>query len=79
MIKTNILLKWELKSQIIQTSSKFSFYRPSFLISSIRYLSDAVKKNPKVFFDVSANNQPLGRITMELNADIVPKTAGWVN
>ena len=52
------------------------FFRPSIFINSVRYLCTTVKKNPKVFFDVSANNTPLGRITMKLNADIVPKTAG---
>ena len=32
-------------------------------------------KNPTVFFDVSIDQQPAGRITFELRADIVPKTA----
>ena len=32
-------------------------------------------KNPKVFFEVSIDQQPAGRIEFELNADIVPKTA----
>jgi cyclophilin family peptidyl-prolyl cis-trans isomerase len=31
--------------------------------------------NPTCFFDVSANGEKLGRITFELYADVVPKTA----
>jgi len=35
----------------------------------------AANKNPVVFFDIAADNEPLGRVTFELNADVVPKTA----
>ncbi|KAG5504321.1 hypothetical protein JKF63_04766 [Porcisia hertigi] len=33
------------------------------------------KVNPKVFFEISIDNKPAGRIVMELYADTVPKTA----
>ncbi|XP_060795112.1 peptidyl-prolyl cis-trans isomerase F, mitochondrial isoform X1 [Neoarius graeffei] len=31
--------------------------------------------NPLVFLELAADSQPLGRVTLQLNADIVPKTA----
>lgn len=35
----------------------------------------AKETNPVVFFDVCADDEPLGRITMELFSNIVPQTA----
>jgi len=41
-----------------------------------RYYATSKDKMPtRVFFDISADGKPLGRITMELREDIVPKTA----
>ncbi len=31
--------------------------------------------NPRVFFDIEADGAPLGRVVMELAADVVPRTA----
>lgn len=38
-----------------------------------RFSADA--KNPKVFFDISIGGKAAGRVTFDLRADVVPKTA----
>ena len=51
--------------------------RPSFKPSgSARFASRAMSmKNPEVFFDIDISGKPAGRVTFELYADVVPKTA----
>ncbi|XP_037127773.1 peptidylprolyl isomerase Fa isoform X2 [Syngnathus acus] len=44
-------------------------------IATARLLSSGPAENPVVFLDIEADGEPLGRIIIELNADVVPKTA----
>merc|ERR1711976_1141268 len=47
----------------------------SFILQAFVLKNTVNMPNPTVFFDMTADGSPLGRITMELFADVVPKTA----
>ena len=34
-----------------------------------------LRGNPKVFFDIEADGEALGRVVMQIRKDVVPKTA----
>src|SRR5689334_9036776 len=44
-------------------------------LSHLKVENMAAVPNPRVFFDVAIGTKPLGRIEIDLFADIVPKTA----
>ena len=53
-----------------------SALRTAFPSKGMRSLSRAMSsKNPTVFFDLDIGGKPQGRVTFELYADVVPKTA----
>ncbi|KAM9425590.1 peptidyl-prolyl cis-trans isomerase F, mitochondrial isoform 2-T2 [Pholidichthys leucotaenia] len=57
-------------------SSRVKFCSAAFLAARLYSSSPSVtNKNPRVYFDIAADNEPLGRVTFELNAEVVPKTA----
>ncbi|XP_038593585.1 peptidylprolyl isomerase Fa isoform X1 [Micropterus salmoides] len=47
----------------------------SLVVAAARLFSSGPAKNPVVFLDIEADSEPLGRVIIELNADVVPKTA----
>ncbi len=61
------------KSHLTSTTTYLTFF-PT-LPTSCWQTDMAAQPNPVVFFDITLGGEPLGRIKMELFADVVPRTA----
>ncbi|KAM6916149.1 peptidylprolyl isomerase Fa [Xenentodon cancila] len=58
---------------MLQIKKRLRYSSPG--VAVCRLFSSGVAANPVVFLDVEADGEALGRIIIELNADVVPKTA----
>uniref|UniRef100_A0A3P9IZR9 Peptidyl-prolyl cis-trans isomerase n=1 Tax=Oryzias latipes TaxID=8090 RepID=A0A3P9IZR9_ORYLA len=61
---------------MLSFSNKIKFCSLAFTVARMCSSGPAAaNKNPTVYFDIAAGSEPLGRVTFELSADVVPKTA----
>lgn len=76
-IHSKLILKKKFKKSIKKNSSNDNFNLTENALNQLDNVFDEYmqsKNRPKVFFDISTNNEIIGRITFELYDDIVPYT-----
>lgn len=77
IIQSKPILKKKIKKIIKKISSNNNFNLTENALNQLDNVFDEYmqsKQRPKVFFDISTNNEIIGRITFELFDDIVPYT-----